>query len=173
MKNPPLPVSTVKASSRRTLAANAGSTREKKVKGRKRHLLVDVLGLILTVVVTPASVQDRDGADPVLRQAHREYPTLKKVWVDGAYNGQVIERIRLDTGLDIEMTKRTDDVTGFVVVPKRWVVERTNGWLGKYRILSKEYERTIESSRADVLHAMTSLMLRRLTTSCCERSEAR
>ncbi len=153
--------------------ANVGLTREKKVKGRKRHLLVDVLGLILTVVVTPASVQDRDGADPVLRQAHREYPTLKKVWVDGAYNGQVIERLRQDTGLDIEMTKRTDDVKGFVVVPKRWVVERTNGWLGKYRILSKEYERTIESSRADVLHAMTSLMLRRLTAPRGERLEAR
>lgn len=172
-KNPPLPVSTVKASSRPMLVANVGLTREKKVKGRKRHLLVDVLGLILTVVVTPASVQDRDGADPVLRQAHREYPTLKKVWVDGAYNGQVIERLRQDTGLDIEMTKRTDDVKGFVVVPKRWVVERTNGWLGKYRILSKEYERTIESSRADVLHAMTSLMLRRLTAPRCERLEAR
>lgn len=147
--------------------------REKKVKGRKRHLLVDVLGMILAVVVTPASVQDRDGADPVLREAHREYPTLKKVWVDGAYNGQVIERIRHDTGLDIEMTKRSDDVKGFVVVPKRWVVERTNGWLGKYRVLSKEYERTIESSRADILHAMTSLMLRRLTSTSHQRAESR
>lgn len=114
------------------LVANAGSTRKKKVKGRKRHLLVDVLGLILMVVITPALAQDRDGADPVLRQARREYPTLKKVWVDGAYNGQVIEHLRQDTGLDIEMNKRTDNVKGFVVVPKRWVVERTNGWLVKY-----------------------------------------
>jgi putative transposase len=152
---------------------NAGSTRGKKVKGRKRHLLVDVLGLILVVHVTAASVQDRDGADPVLREAHREYPTLTKVWVDGAYNGHVVERLREDTQLDIEMTKRNDDVKGFVVVPKRWVVERTNGWLGKYRLLSKEYERTIESSRADILHAMTSLMLRRLTSTCEQRLEAR
>jgi transposase len=121
-----------------------------------------VLGLLLVAVVTPASVQDRDGADPVLREASREYPTLKKVWVDGAYNGAVVDRLRQDTGLDIEMVKRNDDVTGFVVVPKRWVVERTNGWLGKFRILSKEYERTVESSRADVLLAMTSIMLGRL-----------
>jgi putative transposase len=142
--------------------AHAASTREKKVKGRKRHLLVDVLGLLLIAHVTPASVQDRDGADPVLREAHREYPTLKKVWVDGGYNGGVVECIRQDTGLDIEMVKRSDDVKGFVVVPKRWVVERTNGWLGKFRILSKEYERTVESSRADVLLAMTSIMLGRL-----------
>ncbi len=136
-------------------------------------MLVDVLGMLLTVAVTAASVQDRDGADPVLRLAHREYPTLRKVWVDGAYNGAVIDRIRHDTGLDIEMVKRTDDVKGFVVVPRRWVVERTNGWLGKYRILSKEYERTIESSRADILHAMTMLMLRRLTTPANLRKEAR
>lgn len=121
-----------------------------------------MLGLLLVAVVTPASVQDRDGADPVLREASREYPTLKKVWVDGAYNGAVVDRLRQDTGLDIEMVKRNDDVTGFVVVPKRWVVERTNGWLGKFRILSKEYERTVESSRADVLLAMTSIMLGRL-----------
>lgn len=121
-----------------------------------------MLGLLLVVHVTPASVQDRDGADPVLREAHVEYPTITKVWVDGAYNGGVVDRIRQDTGLDIEMVKRSDDARGFVVVPKRWVVERTNGWLGKFRILSKEYERTVESSRADVLLAMSSIMLRRL-----------
>lgn len=149
------------------------STRGKKVKGRKRHLVVDVLGLLMAVAVTAASVQDRDGADAVLRESHREYPSLKKVWVDGAYNGAVIERVRTDTGLAIEMVKRSDDAKGFIVVPKRWVVERTNGWLGKYRILSKEYERSIESSRGDILYAMTSLMLRRLTTSPESRKESR
>ena len=71
------------------------------------------------------------------------------------------------------MVKRSDDAKGFIVVPKRWVVERTNGWLGKYRILSKEYERSIESSRGDILYAMTSLMLRRLTTSPESRKESR
>lgn len=153
--------------------AHAASTREKKVKGRKRHLLVDVLGLVLVVIITPASVQDRDGAVPVLQQAHREYPTLKHVWVDGAYNGDAIATVQKETGLEIEMVKRSDDQKGFVVLPWRWVVERTNGWFGKFRILSKEYERTIESSRADVLHAMVMLMLRRLTTPAAPRRERR
>ena len=142
--------------------ARAASTRGKKVKGRKRHLLVDVLGLLLVAHVTPASVQDRDGAVHVLREAHREYPTLEHVWADGAYRGQVMDDVARETGLRVEVVKRNDDMSGFVVLPRRWVVERTNGWLGKFRILSKEYERTIESSRADVLLAMTSIMLGRL-----------
>ena len=143
------------------------------MKGRKRHVVVDVLGLILAVLVTPASVQDRDGAAPVLREVHREYPTVSKVWVDGAYTGQVIADLRIETSIDIEMVKRTDDVKGFVVVPKRWIGERTNGWFGKFRILSKEYERTIQSSRSDILHGMSMLMLRRLTVPASLRKERR
>jgi len=143
------------------------------VKGRKRHVVVDVLGLILAVVVTPASVQDRDGAVPVLREVHREHPTVSKVWVDGAYNGQVIDDLRTETSIDIEMVKRSDDVKGFEVVPKRWIGERTNGWYGKFRLLSKEYERTIQSSRSDILHAMSMLMLRRLTVPAALRKERR
>lgn len=146
---------------------------EKKVNGRKRHILVDVLGLLLAILVTPASIQDRDGAVPLLREVHREFPTVKLVWVDGAYNGDVIARAANETGIVIEMVKRTDDKKEFKILPRRWVVERTFGWLGKYRLLSKEYERTIESSTADVLHAMTMLMLRRLTTSHVARREAR
>jgi transposase len=145
----------------------------KKVNGRKRHILVDVLGLLLAILVTPASIQDRDGAVPLLREVHREFPTVKLVWVDGAYNGDVIARAANETGIAIEMVKRTDDKKEFKILPRRWVVERTFGWLGKYRLLSKEYERTIESSTADVLHAMTMLMLRRLTTSHVARREAR
>ena len=143
------------------------------MKGRKRHVVVDVLGLILAVVVTPASVQDRDGAVPVLREVHREHPTVSKVWVDGAYNGQVIDDLRTETSIDIEMVKRSDDVKGFEVVPKRWIGERTNGWYGKFRLLSKEYERTIQSSRSDILHAMSMLMLRRLTVPAALRKERR
>jgi transposase len=146
---------------------------EKKVNGRKRHILVDVLGLLLAILVTPASIQDRDGAVPLLREVHREFPTVKLVWVDGAYNGEVIARAANETGIVIQMVKRTDDKKEFKILPRRWVVERTFGWLGKYRLLSKEYERTIESSTADVLHAMTMLMLRRLTTSHVARREAR
>jgi putative transposase len=145
-------------------AAPRGTTLEKKINGRKRHVLVDVMGLVLVVLITAGSVQDRDGAVPVLQEAHREYPTLKKVWVDGAYNGKVVDDVESKTGITIEMVKRSDDMKGFVVLPRRWCVERTFGWFGKYRLLSKEYERTLESSKADIYYAMTSLMLRRLTT---------
>jgi putative transposase len=155
------------------LADRMGSTGEKKVNGRKRHILVDVLGMLLAVLVTPANIQDRDAGAILVREAHREFPTLQLVWVDGAYNGEVIEQAATDTGIDIQMVKRTDDAKEFKVLPRRWVVERTFGWFGKYRLLSKEYERTIESSTADVLHAMTMLMLRRLTTPHDTRKEAR
>ena len=158
---------------RPTSAAQRASMREKKVSGRKRHLLVDVMGMLLGVLITPASTQDRDGAVPLLREAHRDFPTLKHIWADGAYHGSVIDKVRADTGLTIEVVKRTDDLRGFVVLPRRWVVERTNGWLCKWRLLNKEYERTTISSRADVLHAMTALMLRRLTTTDESRKEAR
>ena len=129
--------------------------------------------MLLAVLITPASTQDRDGAVPLLQEAHREYPTLKHIWADGAYNGSVIDKIRADTGLTIEIVKRSDDLRRFVVLPRRWVVERTHGWLGKWRLLNKEYERTIASSRADILHAMTALMLRRLITRAESRKEAR
>jgi putative transposase len=170
---PPLPFSIARVSSALTSVVQRASTREKKVNGRKRHLLVDVLGLILVAEVTPASVQDRDGAVPVLMQAARAYPTIEHVWVDGAYQGAVIDKVRAKTGLRIEVVKRCDDRKGFYVLPRRWVVERTNGWMGKFRILSKEYERTVESSRADILFAMVKLMVRRLTIPLAERLERR
>jgi putative transposase len=149
------------------------TTRGKKINGRKRHLLVDVMGLVLVVWISAGSVQDRDGAVPVLQEGHREFPTLEKVWVDGAYQGKVIDDVEAETGITIEMVKRTDDMKGFVVLPKRWIGERTFGWLGKYRLLSKEYERTLQSSKTDIFLAMISLMLRRLTTPADERKEAR
>jgi transposase len=158
------PSSIAKASNRPMSADQRATTRGKKINGRKRHLLVDVMGLLLVVMITAASVQDRDGAVPVLREARREYPTLQHVWADGVYNGSVIDNLAAETGVTIEMVKRSDDMRGFVVLPKRWVVERTFAWLCAYRLLSKEYERTLESSKADILYAMTSLMLKRLTT---------
>ena len=118
-QSPPQPFSIAKASSRLTSVAPEASTREKKVNGRKRHLLVDVLGLILIAVITPASTQDRDGAVPVLEEARRECPTLQRVWVDGAYNGSVIDTLRAKTKLAIEVVKRPDDIRSFVVLPRR------------------------------------------------------
>jgi transposase len=145
----------------------------KKVNGRKRHILVDVLGLVLVILITPANVQDRDAACPVLMEAHAAYRTLKHVWADGAYNGEGIAKVEADTGLKVEVVKHEEGHRGFAVLPRRWVVERTNAWFGRFRILNREYERTLASSRADVLLGMTMLMLRRLTVPAEERRDRR
>ena len=145
----------------------------KKVNGRKRHIFVDVLGLVLALLITPANVQDRDAAVPVLTEVHQEYPTIELAWVDGAYNGKPIEDVKRDTGLRIETIQHEEGHRGFAVLPRRWVVERTNAWFGRFRILNKEYERSLESSRADVLIAMSILMLRHLTLPASERLDAR
>lgn len=134
----------------------------KKVNGRKRHVVVDVLGLVLAVVITPASVQDRDGAVPVIERAALEHSELRKLWADSVYNGRQIEELEQRTGIDIEVVKRTDDMNGFVVLPRRWVVERTFGWMERFRLLNREYERTVTSSTTDVFHAMIMVMGRRL-----------
>lgn len=134
----------------------------KKVRGRKRHVLVDALGLVLAVGVTPASVQDRDAAVPLIENAALEHSNLQKIWTDGVYNGKPIESLEERTGIDIEMVKRTDDMSGFSVLPRRWVVERTFGWMERFRLLNREYERTVSSSEAGVFHAMIMIMGRRL-----------
>jgi len=134
----------------------------KKVKGRKRHILVDTLGLLIAVVITAASVQDRDGAALVFEAARGE-TRLEKIWADGGYAGKLVETTRQTFGWDLEIVKRSDDVKGFKVLPHRWIVERTFGWLGRYRLFCREHEATIDSSRADIHLAMTHIMLRRLT----------
>jgi len=135
----------------------------KKVKGRKRHVLVDILGLLIAVVVTAANVQDRDGVEPLLRAGKEMSPRLENVLVDGAYSGEVVRRASLDTGVNVTMVKRPD-VKGFVVVPKRWIVERSFGWMNRDRRMSKDYERTISSSEAWIHLSFARLMLRRLAT---------
>lgn len=134
----------------------------KKIKGRKRHLLVDTMGLIMVVVVHSAGIQDRDGAKTVFEQAQSKCNRLEKVWADGGYAGKLVEWVDENCAWELEIVKRTDDVKGFKLIPKRWVSERTFGWLNKYRLLSKEYEALIESSEADIYLAMTHVMIRRL-----------
>lgn len=133
----------------------------KKVKGRKRHILVDTLGLIMVTVITAASVQDRDGAKTVFTQASGQ-PRLEKVWADGAYSGKLVDWTNEHCPWVLEIVRRPKDQKGFEVLPKRWIVERTFGWLNKYRLLSKEYEATLESSKADIEIAMIHIMVRRL-----------
>ena len=135
----------------------------KKINGRKRHILVDVLGLLLVIVVHRADIQDRDGARLVFADVNEQtFPRLELVWADGGYAGQLVEEIEANKDFEIEIVKRSDDMKGFVVLPRRWAVERTFGWLGRNRRLSKDYERTIESSTNFVYAGMTRLMLRRL-----------
>ena len=130
--------------------------------GRKRHILVDTLGFVLGVVVLPANIQDRDGAKPLLESVIDKYPTLTHIWADGGYAGQLIDWVLATTGWTLEIVKRSDDVKGFKVLPWRWVVERTLGWLGRYRRLSKDYEQLPATTEALVYLAMTRLMLNRL-----------
>jgi putative transposase len=122
----------------------------KLVKGRKRHILVDTLGLLIAVVVTSASVQDYHGAKPVFATVRGRCPRLQVVWVDGIYEKQwLIEWVQTACGWELQVIKRSDTTKkGFEPLPKRWVVERTFGWLGRYRRLSKDYEKLPETSEA-------------------------
>jgi len=145
----------------------------KKVSGRKRHLLVDTLGLILLVVVHAASVQDRQGARLVCLRAKRRYPRLRLIWADGGYGGRLVPWVGRVCGWVLRIVKRSDDHKGFVVVAKRWIVERTFAWLGRYRRLSKDYEALPETSEAVIYVAMIHLMVRRLARHQVPRQAAR
>jgi putative transposase len=144
------------------IASPRGYDAGKKIKGIKRHILVDTMGLLLIVVVHIASIQDRDGAKLVLKKVPSRFPRLKLIWADGGYRGKLIEWVKNTCQCVLEIVKRNDDIKGFKVLPHRWVVERTFGWLSRYRRLSKNYERLPESSEAMVEIAMIRLMLRRL-----------
>jgi putative transposase len=134
----------------------------KKVNGRKRHLLVDTMGLLLIVVVHAADIQDRIGAKRVLGKVKGRFPRLQLIWADGGYSGKLVDWVKTVCHWVLEIVKRNDDVKGFHVLPRRWVVERTLGWLGRYRRLSKDYEGLPETSEALIYAAMIHLMVRRL-----------
>lgn len=107
-------------------------------------------------------MQDRDGAIPLIHEAHAAYPTIVKILVDGAYVGQVIDTAAGDTGIVVEVTKRNEEAKGFVPVRKRWAVERTFGWIGRYRRTSKDYERYCDTEEYVVKWVMVAILLRRL-----------
>jgi putative transposase len=146
-------------------AGDRGFDAGKKINGRKRHVLVDTLGLILAVRVTPASVQDRDGARRLLGLLQHRFSRLRLIWADGGYAGQLVEwlwHLRHYRRLRLEVVRRGADQRGFSVLPKRWIVERTFGWLMKYRRLRCDYEQLTVNSETMIYIAMTRLMLRRL-----------
>ena len=120
------------------------------------------MGLLIGLVVHAADIQDRDGAKLLLEKLKGNFSRLKLIWADGGYAGKLIEWTQQLGGWVLEIVKRSDDVKGFKVLPHRWVVERTFGWLGRYRRLSKDYEELTESSEAMIQIAMINLMLHRL-----------
>ncbi len=162
----------------------------KKVRGRKRHLLVDTEGLVLTAKVHSAKVPDQDGIKLLLKAASERLPRLSHLWVDGGYQGRGKQWVEQELGLSVEVVHRPPKPTsemiariwaeewakegreidwqkllprrGFEVLPRRWVVERTFSWLSQNRRMSKDYERLCATSEAFVYAAMTRLMVRRL-----------
>ncbi|MER8854752.1 IS5 family transposase [Mesorhizobium sp. M0051] len=135
----------------------------KKVKGRKRHIVVDTLGLLVGVVVHAADIQDRDGAPAVLKSILERWPWLRHVFADGGYAGPKLRGALQKIGkFTMEIVKRSDSAKGFEVLPRRWVVERTFAWLGRCRRLAKDFERSVESAQAWVFIANIRMLTRRL-----------
>ena len=134
------------------------------IKGKKRHVLVDTLGLLLHALVTSADVQDRDGGLIVLSTMFGQFPFLKKLFADSAYAGPAFHDglASVMPGLVTEIVRRSDRVKGFVVVHKRWIVERTIGWLGRCRRLAKDWENLNRNALAFLRLASIRLMLRKL-----------
>lgn len=132
------------------------------MKGRKRHLVVDTMGLVLACAVTAASERDEWGAVRALAPLAGQVPRLGLLRADAGYPGSLASWAWRVLGCRVEIVRRPRGQKGFVVLKGRWVVERTFGWLNRSRRLSKDYEGTVESSRAMVLWAMTHLMLKRL-----------
>lgn len=137
----------------------------KKINGRSRHVMTDTVGHLLKVVVTAADVQDREGAQQVIAKlSSATRSALKKIWADGLYNGDTFLTWLTTTiqGVLLEIAMRPPNQKGFVVVPIRWVVERTFAWLGRSRRLSKDYEHCTKSSEGLIYFASIALLLKRL-----------
>ena len=136
----------------------------KKIKGKKRHILVDTLGLLLHAIVHPADIQDRDGGILLLATLFGMYPFLKKLFADGGYQGPEFQKAltKILPYLETEIVKRSDHAKGFVVLPRRWVVERTIAWLNRCRRLAKDWENLNRKALAFLRLASIRLMLRKL-----------
>ncbi len=139
----------------------------KKIKGRKRHIVVDTLGLLFGVVVHSAGIQDRDGAPEVLKSTRHACPWLRHIFADGGYAGPKLRRALKRMGeWTVEIIRRSDTTKGFEVLPRRWVVERTFAWLARCRRLAKDWEKSIVSAEAWINIAHIRLTTRRLARYC-------
>lgn len=140
----------------------------KKINGRKRHIAVDTSGLLLAIVVTAASIQDRDGGVRLLADLRARFATISLVWADGGYAGRLVTWATKVLKLTVRVIKRTDDTTGFHVLPRRWVVERTFAWISKHRRCVRDYETLPAHHEAMVHLSMIMLMSRRLARSAAQ-----
>ena len=148
-------------------AGERGYDAGKKIKGRKRHVAVDTLGLVLAIMITPASVQDRDAAKSLIKGLVNMFGRLQIIWADGGYLGALVrwvKQLRPYGKLKLEIVRRCDRVKGFKVLPKRWIVERTFGWFFKSRRLCRDYEVRIDHSEAMLRICMIRLMVKRLAS---------
>nr|BFD96304.1 IS5-like element ISSco3 family transposase [Kitasatospora sp. Xyl93] len=143
-------------------AATRGTDAAKKIVGRKRSIITDTLGLLLAVLVTAASVQDSVAGTQLLNRAAADHPTISKAWVDGGYRQYLVEHAAA-LGIDMEIVHRDPTTRGFAVLPRRWCMERTFGWLMLHRRLVRDYEALPARSEAMIHLAMIDNMTRRLT----------
>jgi transposase len=135
----------------------------KKMKGRKIHALVDTEGLPLRVVVHSAAIQDRDGAALLFDRIRQRFNWLELVWADGGYNARQVQSVVAEQpSLRVEIVKCPDDASGFVVLPRRWVAERTFSWFGRNRRLAKDYENLADTLAAFITLACIQGAIRRL-----------
>ena len=140
-----------------------GYAAEKMIKGRKRHILTDTIGLPVGMVVTPADVQDRDGAPDLMASLRDAFPWLRHIFADGGYAGPKLQDALGKLGdWTLQIVKRSDAAKGFVLLPRRWVVERTIAWLNRNRRLAKDVEASVESAVTWLFIASVKLMSRRL-----------
>ena len=135
----------------------------KKVKGRKRHILTDTGGLLVSAIVHSADIQDRDGAPSLLDSIRQSFPWLRHVFADGGYSGKKLNDALKRIGhWTLQIVKRTDVAKGFEVLPRRWVVERTFAWLNRNRRLAKDFESSVASAETWLMIASVQLLVRRL-----------
>jgi transposase len=136
----------------------------KKINGKKRHVLVDTLGLMLHAIVHAADIQDRDGGGVVMKTLFDRFPFLTKLFADGGYQGPVFAKAAQTAirGLSVDIVKRSDAARGFEVLPKRWVVERSFAWFGRCRRLAKDFENLNRTALAFLRLASIRMMLRRI-----------
>jgi putative transposase len=142
--------------------AQRGFDGGKKIKGRKRHIITDTQGLLLSAVSHTANTHDSRAALGVIETLKHRFPRLTKIFADGGYRGELIENVKKFCGWDMEITLRSDKAIGFEVLPMRWVVERSFSWLENFRRLAKDYEYTTQISETMIYLAFTTIMLHRI-----------